>query len=141
MKWPKSIDWNHIRSIDLNLSVLLPIASKLTALKKFSIEASITDTREGVQSSTRKVRQLESFLSQIGPLKEIELSNVGGRHALPAMLKIHESENITPYPSLSLTKEDLRALRRTCTELEELDVDVDRNGQWVCTKSAHDIHE
>lgn len=138
--WAKNLDWSHLRKLDFSdIGLAKGIAPYLTGLQALELHRwghwlYPTHHRQGAQ-------EINTFLLECVSLKEIRLMGLTGdipvstiaRHGKTLEhLKLHETERYAgPGIRPVLSIQDLKCLSIECPRLEILDIDLNRNGQWV----------
>lgn len=147
--WMEVMDWSRLRHLSIQnspVSQLPKLAGRLDSLESFELGRRLYGMRYDTHVEERAA--VLEFLGSVKALRELGLSGMGGsmpmgeilkRHgASLESLKLHEKE--THYdPTACATRErdtlsmgELEGIREACPKLQKLEVDVDRNGSWVC---------
>lgn len=156
--WIEAMDWSRIKHLDIDYAS--PQALEVMAENLPNLESlSLGPWYRWAFNETTQPEELESvmlFLDKVGPLRGLSLTSVGSKVPLKRILerhcptlkelKIHERDYLHAMdeqygidrPREALEEEELKLIRDECPDLESLTVDVNRDGEWVCSLTFHD---
>ena len=134
--WIDNMDWSRLRRLELTeFTQLERLAPHLSSLRAFAMR------HHGYSLDPSKAQEIDGFLLKCALLEDLELVNLMEaipittvvRHGPELMrLKLHEFENFREGKRrIVLSLDSLMLLRESCPELDILEVDINRDGQWV----------
>lgn len=132
--WQKGVQWSKLRSLTLGPRYM---ADFLELAAGYANSLRNLEVKLYTDADRTKCRRLERFLTGFSSLESLTVRGyhvpIGpiGHHPGLKDLCLHLFEPVREDYRQTLDVEQLQELDKSCTDLERLEIDLERDGEWV----------